>query len=136
MTSAGPIPTKFRLIQQIGKALVKLRDEQALDDILSRHEIMAVNGFGGPLVAQLGVKVLPRVVKIARDNDARKSGALHAISFISDPDATTQLTALARDTDPQIASAALRALRSLSRAASPPAIRRSGSASPEESKVL
>ena len=109
----GASPADIRQTQTLARALADLGDYDSIDEILSREEVMSVSGFGGPIVAAFGARVLPKVVEIAHKNDARRGGALHAISFLNDPAAIPELVKLSRGSDPQIASAALYSLKKL-----------------------
>jgi hypothetical protein len=100
-------------VQALSKSLADLGDTESLDIILSRDEVMSIDGFGGPLIAQFGASAMPKIIDLAHQNDYRKGAALQAISHTKDPSAVSSLAALARDPDKQIASAALSSLTEL-----------------------
>jgi HEAT repeat protein len=103
------------LHMEVASALVQFKDTDSMDEILSRDEIMGISAFGGPLVAKYGASVLPKALDIARKNDARRHGALQAISWMRDESAVPQLAPLIEDKDKEIASAATRALGSIAK---------------------
>lgn len=110
-TDFGGLPSDVReLHMETAAALVQFKDTDAIDELLSRDEIMGFSGFGGPLMAQYGAQVLPKVLAIARKGDMRKHGTLQTISWMRDEAAVPQLTSLVEDKDREIASAAISAL--------------------------
>lgn len=110
LTVKGMTPDDMRFAGTAAEALATFKYYPALDDILSRDEIMGMAHFGGPLVARFGAKALPKAVELARQNNKRRQGGLVAISHMVDVAAISDLTDLVSDNDPEIASAATAAL--------------------------
>lgn len=106
----GATPQEIELLQAAAKLLTILKDEEAIDDLLARDEIMGIHAYGGPLIARYGARALPKVVAMARKNDVRKGGALQAIHYMTDSAAIPELLNLALDQDEELANAALSAL--------------------------
>ena len=100
----------MEFVNSAALALVDLGHEGALDEILSRDELMVNSSFGGPLVARYGAKALPKVLELARKKDQRRNGALAAIVALRDEAAASELIRLTNDDDREIARSAVHAL--------------------------
>ncbi len=111
----GATSADILFAREVGQTLVELGDNSALDEILSRDELMAVESVGGWLVAKYGHKALPKTLNVARSNSNRKSGAVAAISKMKDPESAPDLLELTQDQDTAIACAATRALAGMAR---------------------
>lgn len=100
----------MEFVDSAAEVLVEFDDEAALDEILSRDELMVNSNFGGPLVARYGAKALPKVLELARKKDQRRAGALAAIVALRDEAAAPDMIRLADDGDQDIARSATHAL--------------------------
>lgn len=97
--------------QQAAIALVELDYFEAIDELLSRDEIMAISSFGGPLLAKFGARALPKALTVARtDRSLRKDGAHGVIACMQDEAAIPDLIALLKDPDSEIILSAVSAL--------------------------
>jgi HEAT repeat protein len=106
----GATPTKMQLSWSAARTLTTFRYSDALDELLSRDEILGMGSFGGPLIAEFGAQAIPKVLPIARTAGSRQGGALSVIAHIKDASAIPELLALAADNDPGIQEASISAL--------------------------
>ncbi len=114
MDFGGATTANLEYIQQAAEALAGLADQMAIDEILSRDEIMAIPSYGGPLIAKYGASALPKIIAVARRQDtSRSEGAKTAISVMDDEAAIPLLTPLLQDNDPSIKRAAVNGLISI-----------------------
>ncbi|HXT02444.1 MAG TPA: hypothetical protein VN915_17355 [Elusimicrobiota bacterium] len=103
-------PDHMEFVDSSAEALVELGHDAAIDEILSRDELMVNSSFSGPLVARYGAKALPKVLELARKKDQRRNGALSAIVALRDETAAPDLLRLTNDDDKEIARSAIHAL--------------------------
>ena len=93
-----PDSLEFRHEETAMHGLIDLGDEQSIDEILSRPELVAGCNAGPLLSKKFGVKVLSRLTDIAHQkNDMRSHGAKQGIMFIEDPEAVPQLQQMLND---------------------------------------
>jgi HEAT repeat protein len=97
-------------VDEAAEVLVNFQYDPALDEILSRDELMVNVGFGGPLVAKYGAKALPKFLELIHKNDKRKLGGLVAIVNLRDEAAVPDLITLLDDPDHELAGSAAHAL--------------------------
>lgn len=92
--------------REAAETLADLGDDSAIDEILSRDEIMAVPSVAGAVVSKYGHKALPKVLTVARSRSERRKGAIAVIENMRDPMAASDLLQLTHDGDKEIACSA------------------------------
>jgi hypothetical protein len=107
---------KVRNNARIVKALIELGYSPVIDEIVARKEFMSFNGVAGGLIAQFGVKGLPKLLELARDNDSnKKAQGRSGIMSVHDEAAVKELIKLLNDSDKKIVTASLFALKRMPR---------------------
>lgn len=108
---AGDTPSLLlRLTMELASALAQFKDLSAVDEILSRGELMSQDAFIGPILARFGADILPKIIASAKKGVVPASTASSAISSMRDEDAIPGLAALIDDPNDPFAAAAARAL--------------------------
>jgi len=107
--SSKPVPfgsESFQLEQQSMQALIDLGDESAIDEILSRDELVVGANAMPLIVSKFGARALAKVAAIGKDkNDPRNIYAHRAIASIRDENAVPQLIQMLKDPDLHSSSA-------------------------------
>ncbi len=94
-------------------ALASLGYQPALEEVLSRPEVMSFPSGGGTVVAKFGAAGLSKLVEVANAKDQRRRTALAGIERIQDRAAIPQLAELVKGSDTQLATMAANALGSM-----------------------
>jgi HEAT repeat protein len=101
------------LVYQAAQTLAKFRYYPAVNEIIKRDDIMAIDAYGGPLLGEFGAQVIPDLLDFYRAGGNRTQTALSGIANIHDPAAIPQLIDLVKGKDRQIAASATKALAAM-----------------------